>query len=201
MIKNYIFDFGNVLGHFCPEKLTEPFVQDENLKKYISEIVFDRIYWDKLDHGTITDSEVKECIKSRTPDDLKELACKVYDNWISSMTPVDGMQDLIYEISKTDKKLYLLSNTSTGFADGYKNVKWIKELLSLFDGLVFSAKINMIKPNKDIFEYLFNTYNLKADECLFIDDYNDNIKGAASIGIKTYLFDGDAQKLREYLGL
>ena len=117
------------------------------------------------------------------------------------MTPVDGMQDLIYEISKTDKKLYLLSNTSTGFADGYKNVKWIKELLSLFDGLVFSAKINMIKPNKDIFEYLFNTYNLKADECLFIDDYNDNIKGAASIGIKTYLFDGDAQKLREYLGL
>ena len=201
MIKNYIFDFGNVLGEFYPEKLTEPFVQDENIKKYISEVVFDRIYWDKLDLGTITDDEVKDGIKDRMPDDLKELACKVYDNWISSMTPVYGMQDLIFKISKTDKKLYLLSNISTGFADGYKNVKWIKELLSFFDGLVLSGTINMAKPNRDIFEYLLNTYNLKADECLFIDDNIENIKSAASIGIKTYLFDGDAQKLREYLDL
>lgn len=201
MIKNYIFDFGNVLGEFYPEKLTEPFVQDENIKKYISEVVFDRIYWDKLDLGTITDDEVKDGIKDRMPDDLKELACKVYDNWISSMTPVYGMQDLIFKISKTDKKLYLLSNISTGFADGYKNVKWIKELLSFFDGLVLSGTINMAKPNRDIFEYLLNTYNLKADECLFIDDNSENIKSAASIGIKTYLFDGDAQKLREYLDL
>ena len=48
MIKNYIFDFGNVLTNFYPDKLTEPFVTDKEARKYISDVVFDRIYWDGL---------------------------------------------------------------------------------------------------------------------------------------------------------
>ena len=77
MIKNYIFDFGNVLAEFYPEKLTAPYIFDKQTKEYISSIVFDRLYWDKLDEGKITDEEVKKSIRSRVPEELKEISCTI----------------------------------------------------------------------------------------------------------------------------
>ena len=201
MIKNYIFDFGNVLAEFYPDRLTEPFVEDEKLRKQISDVVFDRAYWDRLDDASITDDEVKAGIRSRLPDELSDIACEVYDSWIKTLTPVKGMQQLIYDIHKTDKKLYLLSNISVGFANGYQDVKWIKELFDCFDGLVFSGSIKLTKPGTEIFQHLLRTYNLKADECLFIDDNEKNVSGSETVGIKGYLFDGDEEKLRYYLGI
>lgn len=199
MIKNYIFDFGNVIAQFYPEKLTAPYVSDAKTNKYISNIVFDRLYWDKLDDGTITDEEVKEAIRSRVLDELKEVSCAVYDNWIKNLTPVEGMQKLIKDIHKSGKNLYLLSNISKGFKEGYTDVEWIKELFGCFNGLVFSGEIGLIKPSADIFEYLLGEYNLNRDECLFIDDNEANIEGAKNAGISGYLFNGDAEKLRQYI--
>lgn len=201
MVKNYIFDFGNVLAEFYPEKLTKPYAEDEKLCKEISEIAFDRLYWDRLDDGSITDDEVKEGILSRTDGEKGKIACRVYDNWINSLTPVPDMEKLIYDIRQTDKKLYLLSNISIGFAEKYSEAKWIKELLACFDGLVFSGPLGKVKPDREIFEHLLCKYNLKAEECLFIDDSEKNISGAEKVGIKGYLFDGNAEKLRYYLGL
>jgi len=201
VIKNYIFDFGNVLAQFYPDKLTAPFVPDKEKQKMVSEVVFDRMYWDRLDAGTITDDEVKVGIRSRVPSELSDVACKVYDNWVNTMIPVEGMQQLIYDIRKTDKKLYLLSNISIGFAETYKDVKWIKELLDCFDGLVLSGPIGMVKPEKEIFEHILSTYHLNADECLFIDDSPKNIKGAKIVGIEGYLFDGNVEKLRSFLDM
>lgn len=201
MIKNYIFDFGNVLAEFYPHKLTAPFVSDEETLEAVSRVVFDRVYWDKLDLGDISDDEVKEGICERLPDSWRDVACMVYDNWVNTMTPVKGMQQLVCDIKKSGKGLYLLSNISVKFAESYTNVKWIKELLSCFDGLVLSGEIGMVKPNKEIFEYLLNKFNLKADECLFIDDNASNVNAAMTMGIGAYQFDGDADNLRKYICL
>lgn len=202
MIKNYIFDFGNVLAEFYPDRLTAPFVSDEEMKMRISEVVFNREYWDKLDNGTITDDKVKNEIYGCVPYDMGEIACQVYDNWINNLTPVPGMQQLIFDIKeKGNKKLFLLSNISIGFANSYSNVKWIKEILDCFNGLVFSGPVGMVKPDKEIFQHLISKFNLKAEECLFIDDSEKNINGAKESGIKGYLFDGDAEKLRKHLGV
>ena len=64
MIKNYIFDFGNVLCEFIPTKITGKFVLDTEIKNIISEVVFDRIYWDKLD---IEHIESLEKLKEENP--------------------------------------------------------------------------------------------------------------------------------------
>ena len=48
MIKNYIFDFGNVLAEFDPIKLTQPYVRDDELCRVVSEVSFDRLYWDSV---------------------------------------------------------------------------------------------------------------------------------------------------------
>ena len=199
MIKNIIFDFGNVLARFYADELTAPCVSDENARKIISEVVFDRLYWDRLDNGTITDEEVKEGICSRLPESYHKEACDVYDSWVKNLIPVPGMEKLVEDLSKTDKKLYLLSNISIYFANTYSQVPWIKNLFSHFDGLVLSGPIGKIKPDAEIFLHLLNEYGLNADECIFIDDTQKNIDGAAEAGIKGYTFDGDADKLREFL--
>lgn len=199
MIKNYIFDFGNVLGEFYPDRLTAPFVEDEEANKRIAEVVFDRLYWDKLDWGHITDEEVKEGICSRLSEEDSEIGCRVYDNWVQTMTPVKGMEKLVEDIHNSGSKLFLLSNISEGFAKTYAEVKWIKELFDNFDGIVLSGTIGKAKPNKDIFEYVLEKFGLNADECLFIDDSPKNISAAKSVGIDGYIFD-DADKLRDFLG-
>ncbi len=199
MIKNYIFDFGNVLARFYPEELTAPYVTEVEKAAAVSAVAFDRLYWDPLDAGTVTDDEVKDKIIARLPKEEGERACLAYDNWVRNLTPVEGMQEVVSALHKKGVKLYLLSNISQKFAAEYKEVKWIKELFDLFDGLVFSSDINIVKPSKEIFDYLLKKHGLKADDCLFIDDNANNIAGAKAVGIKGCLFDGNAQKLHKYL--
>ncbi len=199
MIQHYIFDLGNVLAWFDPYQLTAAHVQDETARVLISEVVFDRLYWDQLDDGSITDDEVKLAFCNRLPQALHEDACRVYDNWVVSMPPVTGMKELITELKACGHRIYLLSNISVGFANTYTDSPYFRDLLSLFDGLVFSGLIGMVKPNREIFEHLLERFALTADECLFIDDNAANIAAAKAIGIHGYLFDGDAVKLQTAL--
>lgn len=202
MIKNYIFDFGNVITRFYPDELTAPYVEEEQLRAYMRDVVFDRKIWDKLDDGSYTDELARAEICKSLPEDKHALACKIYDGWISNLVPVDGMCELIEDIAeKTDKGLYLLSNISLGFAEKYGENPWISNLFKRFDGLVFSGALGIVKPTEDIFRYLLNRYDLSASECLFVDDSERNIIGAEKVGIKGYLFDKNTDKLREYIGL
>ena len=199
MIKNYIFDFGQVLVRFNPCFMTSVYIENKKDCDLAKEVIFDRLYWDKLDAGTITDNEVLDGIFSRLPEYLHNDAKKVYLNWYYNLPLIDGMTELLTEIKSKGAKLYLLSNISIGFADNYKNVPELKAVLDLFDGLVFSGKIGLTKPNKEIFEHLIVKYNLKAEECVFIDDSPVNINGAENAGIKACLFNGDAKELRKNL--
>ena len=199
MYKNYIFDFGKVIVEFEPQYMTKQYIKDENEIKLAQDIIFDRVYWDRLDAGTISDSEVIEGIKSRLPESLHESAIKVYKNWYYNIPFIEGMPELIKAIKAKGGKLFLLSNISVTFAENYTKVAEIAELFSLFDGLVFSAPIGMVKPTPQIFEHLLSKYKLDAKDCIFIDDNANNIMGAESVGIKGYLFDGDAKSLKSVL--
>ena len=198
-MENYIFDFGMVLVRFDTEYMTKQFIKDSDDCKTAKDIIFDRTYWDRLDDGTITDSEVKECIKSRLPQRLWDSACKVYDNWYFNLPFIDGMVDLIKEIKATGSKLFVLSNISKGFAENYRKVPALEELFALFDGIVFSAPLGIVKPEVEIFEYLLEKYKLDRRKTAFIDDSEKNIKSARAIGINGYTFDGDSEKLRRWL--
>lgn len=201
MIKNYIFDFGNVLARFDPYMISKVHIEDEKIAKTVSEIVFDRFYFNRLDAGTLDDDAMKDELSARLDKSLYEYVDKVFGNWHLSMPPIEGMQALVRDVKQSGARVYLLSNISRGFARNYKDCEWINELFSLFDGLVFSGVVGMTKPNLDIFEYILDKYSLKADECLFVDDHLPNIQSANAVGINTYHFDGDAQKLRQHIGL
>ena len=70
MYKNIIIDFGQVIVHFDPLYMTSRYINDKADIDLVSEVVFDRLYWDRLDDGTITDDEVKTEICKRLPERL-----------------------------------------------------------------------------------------------------------------------------------
>ncbi len=197
MYKNYIFDFGRVLVHFEPMAMTAAYIADEANCKQVCDVIFDRLYWDKLDDGTITDEALKAAACARLPQRLRQMACRVYDHWAEQLPFIAGMPQLVQTLKAQGKKVFLLSNISEGFTHAYKNVPCLVELFSQFDGLVFSGPLGIVKPNAEIFNHLLRTYGLQAEDSIFIDDAPRNIEGAKAVGLHTYLFDGDAEKLKK----
>ncbi len=196
MIKNIVFDYGKVLIQFEPSYMVGKYVSDENDAKLLEEVIFDRLYWDKLDEGSMTDEEVIAAVNERIPERLHAVCREAYYNWIYNLPEIEGMRELVAHV-KNDLgvRIFLLSNISRYFAEHAHE----KEELEPFEKCIFSAVVGKTKPNRDMFEYLCDECNILPEETLFIDDSEKNIKGAEGYGIKGYLFDGNSGKLREYI--
>ena len=199
MIKNIIFDFGRVIVDFDESKMTRAFVKDESLVPLVRDAVFDRALWDPSDLGLISDEDLKAGFCKNLPEELHEAACAVYDRWLENLDIIPHIEDAVRAAKARAEGIYLLSNISEKFANEWQDHPAVARILSLFDGLVFSGPLHIVKPDARIFRHLLDTYGLSADECLFIDDSEKNLAGARALGIKTYLFDGDAVRLAEYL--
>ena len=196
MIKNVVFDYGNVMIHFDPRYMVSRYVSDANDVEMLTPIIFDRLYWDKLDDGSITDEEVVEAVKKRIPERLWSVAEKIYYNWIYNLPEMDGMNALVAHVkNELGARVFLLSNISTYFA----NHAHEKRELDVFEKCIFSAEVGHTKPHADMFEYLCQECGIKPEETLFVDDSEKNIVGAEAFGIKGYLFDGDSVKLKKYI--
>jgi putative hydrolase of the HAD superfamily len=190
--KAIIFDLGNVLFRFDPMIMTTAIISEPEDAALVADVAFDRLYWNRLDDGSITDEEVIAGICSRLPSRLHAQAEQVYRQWYAHMPEIAGMRELLLALKREGKPLYLLSNISIGFEMGYQNVPAIASMLSVFDGRVFSGSLGMVKPQKQIFEYLLDKFGLFPEDCVFIDDSEINIAGAAAAGIDGILFTGDA---------
>ena len=194
-IKNVVFDFGQVLVHFEPRYMVECYVKDEPDASLLTEVVFDRAYWDKLDAGTITDEEVLELCHARLPERLWAVADKIYYNWIYNIPEIDKMSDLIDTLrDKYGKRIFLLSNISNYFASHSGEIP----ILSKINKCIFSAPIGIVKPSHAIFEHLCTECGILPEESIFVDDNFANISSAKEFGLNTYRFDGDVCALRAY---
>jgi HAD superfamily hydrolase (TIGR01509 family) len=195
-MKHIVFDCGQVLLRFDPAYMVGLCVTDPADAALLEEVVFDRLYWDKLDAGTITNEETMEAVKTRIPPRLWDVAHRIFYNWIYTLPEIEGMRELILHIKETyGVSTYLLSNISHYFADHAPEIP----MLALIDHCVFSARVGMVKPHEDIYRYLCREYGLTPADTLFIDDRADNVEAAEAVGIRGYLFDGDAARLRAYL--
>ena len=120
-----------------------------------------------------------ELINDRTNNLYPELVDRLVNNYYKYITISDEIVNIVKELKNKGYNLYILSNTSKQVVDEFKN----HEIFKYFDGFVLSYKINMLKPNKGIYKYLLDTYNLIPEECLFIDDRKDNMDTANEFGI------------------
>ena len=69
----------------------------------------------------------------------------------------------------------------------------VLDFLPHMDGGVFSCYVNLIKPDPAIYRCLLEMYGLKAEECLFIDDREDNVVAARKLGIQAERFENYEQ--------
>lgn len=196
MIKNVTFDFGQVMVKFIPADMVKKHVSDKADAALLERVVFDRLYWDKLDAGTIENEEVVAACKTRLPERLWRVAEEIFYGWVHGLPPIEGMAELVKYVKDTLKKrVFLLSNISTYFV---KNAAEYP-VLDLFEDRVYSAVCGFVKPSAEIFQFLCDKNGILPSETLFIDDSPINIAGAEAFGIKGYLFDGDTVKLKTYL--
>ena len=193
MIKNIIFDCGQVLIRYNETEIAAHYVDTPEEAEFLGRIAMARKYWNRFDEGTLTEADYLEQVKKELPEHLHKAVEKLVWGWIGNCPMIDGMEDIVRDVRKAGKKLYLLSN----FNQRLRTEPY--PILSEFDALVISGEINKVKPDRAIYDYLLNTYALNPEECIFIDDNPANIAMAESLGITGYLFDGDAVKLRAYL--
>jgi len=97
-------------------------------------------------------------------------------------TPISPMVQLAKQLKENGYKLLLLSNLATEHYD-ILHAKY-PEIAKLFDGrIIISAHVKMLKPHKQIYQHVLDTYQLKAQECIFIDNQQENVDAALQCGI------------------
>lgn len=184
MIRNIIFDLGNVIFNFKPEKFLRKFSNDENyIKEYISKVIRSSI-WLKLDRGTISIRKAEEEFIKEYPED-REFIGMFFRHWMEMLTPIPENVKILHDLKSNGYRIYILSNFIVEAFDFVKNQH---DFLSLFDGKIISGKEKVIKPDLEIYQKLINKYNLVPEECIFIDDVHEFLSQAKILNIKTILF-------------
>lgn len=197
MIKNIIFDMGQVLIRFDPELFINR-VGVSNIidKETLLREVYQSIEWSMMDRGTITNEDACKIIKKRVPMHLKDKISLLTSNWDRPIIPIDGAEELIKELKDKGYRIYLLSNAADNFNNYWHNIPGNE----YFDGVVVSSYVKLMKPQFEIYNYLLEKYDLKANECVFIDDSIQNVEAATCLGINGIVFHNDYKEIRKKLG-
>jgi putative hydrolase of the HAD superfamily len=191
MIKNVVLDMGNVLLDFNPEFVMNMFCSSPEEKEIIDKELFNGPEWKMGDRGDIKDKDRFDLVKVRVPEKYHEALKNCADRWDVCMTPLDGAREFCESVKESGFGIYVLSNASDLFY-----VYFPKFLpLDFFDGVFVSSDYLMLKPDVKIYKTFLEKYGLKGDECLFIDDREDNIEGAKKAGLNTFRFEGDYKKI------
>lgn len=195
MIKNIVFDMGNVLLKFEPGRYAAMFTETPADAELLAEELFKNHEWVAMDRGSLTEEQVVASVCLRLPERLHEAVRQTMDYWPKDMPAVEGMGDIIRALKAAGYGIYLLSNTS----ERYRQFSLGIPAIERFDGQFISVEYGLLKPERAIFESFCETFRLDPKECLFIDDSPVNIEAAIRFGMEGYVFHGKAEKLKDYL--
>jgi len=183
MIKNIIFDFGDIfinLDKQATYKALEKFgisVSDDMVNAYHA-----------YEKGIISSDEFisihQEKFSNLTGEQLKNAWNAILKDF------PEHRFDFIKNLADSHKyRLFLLSNTNE------MHISWIQkdwgiqkfnEFKKCFEQFYLSHEIHFRKPDSDIFEFVLNKNNLVPEETLFIDDVSENTKTAKELGIQVW---------------
>ena len=182
MIKNIVFDIGNVILNFKLSEVLPYFAKDEKEEKFIKKNIIESPEWlgnALIDTGYISKENAISIVEDRTNHINDELIEKFWNNYNKYSKINEEVVKLIKELKNSGYKIYLLSNINDHTYDSIKE----KELFNIIDGYIFSYIEHKVKPYKSIYLSLLDKYKLIPSECLFIDDKEENVKTANTLGI------------------
>jgi len=190
-LKNIIFDLGGVLLNIDYKKTEQAFkdLGFHNFEEMYSQFTADELFAN-LETGKISNDDFYDRLTKEAK--IKISRQEITDAWNKML--LTWRKESLSFIAKLDKeyKTYLLSNTNAihleAFNEILKNETGESEGIdNLFTKAYYSHKVNLRKPNDDIFNFVAKDAGLKPEETLFIDDSKNNIETAKKLGFKTHL--------------
>jgi putative hydrolase of the HAD superfamily len=187
MIKNVVFDVGNVFVRWSPPEIIRRCFDHavdsaDNLQR--AEALFRSQLWRRLNLGELNQAQCELAYQTEfglTPEQTQTLFFHIMDH----QEVIAGTVAIAERLKRAGYRVLGLTDNVHEIVAYHKsrNTFW-----ELFEGCVVSAEIGLLKPNPEIFRHLLRTYGLAAAETVFLDDVQVNIDGARSIGIEAKLF-------------
>lgn len=186
MIKNIIFDIGNVLVSFAWKETMEELGFTPECIDILDKGFINNSLWDELDLGVKAENDVIETACKAFPQYSQNIKL-FWENNLMSIRPYDYSEAWLKDLKNRGYNVYLLTNyPDTLFK---KSVENAFPFYSYTDGEIVSSRVKIRKPDKKIYEALFSKYNLRPEESIFFDDRAVNIDGAKAVGLNAFLFE------------
>ncbi len=183
MIKNIVFDIGNVLASFRWRDLFHELgFEGDAFDKIAAATVLDAKMWNEFDRSLIPDEEIIANCISKAPEYEPEIR-KLFNTTAGLVEEYSYSYDWIKGLKDRGYRVYLLSNYGKTSFEAAREKKRLS-FLPLVDGAVISYEVQIIKPEAAIYKTLLEKYGLNAKECVFLDDREDNIAAAEQLGFR-----------------
>lgn len=189
-IKAIIFDFGGVLVGWDPRNLYRRYFpkQPQAMEDFLAEVDF--MEWNAQQDKGRSFGEGVALLSQQFPHHA-HLIRAYHENWLESITGrIEGTVEILRELKKKGYAAYALSNWS---AETFPIVRHEFNFMDLFDGVILSGEVKLIKPDPAIYELCLQMIGKPANECLFIDDSYPNIVTATKLGFDTVHFNSPEQ--------
>lgn len=197
MIRNIIFDIGNVLTDFRWKGFLEDKGFDEEMVGRIARASVLTPLWNEVDRGVWDVEKLLQEFIKMDPEIEAEIR-RAFDNVHGIVTKRDYAIPWIQELKAAGCRVYYLSN----FA--YKTYMECRDALDFLphtDGGILSYQEKVVKPDPEIYRRLLDRYSLKAEESVFIDDTKANVEAAKALGLHGICFQTREQAVEELKAL
>lgn len=200
MIKNVIFDNGGVIVKYSPKTYLNYFGFPAKTQKLLNKL-FVSNEWTSFSKGEISSADFKTHAINLLPQFKTEiLKILDVDNLKFMIPPYNETLKFIKELREHKYKVFLLTDINEDTIT-YLNQE-IPNFESLFDGIVYSCRVGMVKKDGKVFHKLLIDHSLFPEETLFIDDNTNNLKIAKKYGLLTHKFSNpnkDINKIKRIL--
>ncbi|WP_373517658.1 HAD family hydrolase [Pricia sp.] len=185
MIKNIIFDFGDVFINLDKQVIyreMEKFGVTTDLTPEIMTLN------DTYEVGGISSDDFIENLGQVYPQAKPEEITQIWNSMLLDF-PDDRLKFIEALAEEGNYRLFLLSNTNALHIPHVEKIMGGEKFLrfkSSFEKFYLSHEINLRKPNAEIYEFVLNENGLKAEETFFIDDTKENTLAAENLGIRCW---------------
>lgn len=193
MITTIIFDIGNVLADFSWKEHYESFGYDEAMVERIAKATVKNPVWNEYDRGVMSTEEIVRAFVESDPE-IEQDILRVLQDLGSMVQRNDYAIPWIQELKGKGYRVLYLSNFSE---KAETDCAPALDFIPYMDGGILSYQEKVIKPMPEIYQLLIDRYDLKPEECVFMDDTVANLVGAEKFGIHTIHFHDKKQAAAE----
>ena len=193
MIQNIILDIGDVLVHSDYHRFFLSKGFDEATAKRLENATFFSSAWKELDRGVWSFAEIMDAFVRNDPQ-IEDALRSVFSNAQGFVTAFPYAAQWIRQMKADSLGVYCLSNISDLiFRDCQSELTFLEDV----DGRILSWQERMVKPDPAIYQLLLDRYQLKAAECIFVDDSEPNVLSARKLGLHGVVFRNQLQAISE----